>query len=189
VEERADCVAVDDVAGMSAAVSHLYALGHRAIAHATGRDVEERTRVERHAGFTGAMRAHGLRGPVLSPEECRPSSGGALARLRARVSPAGPITAITADNDLTAIRLIDDLGAAGVRVPEDVSVVGFDGTDLGAHPRIALTTVEQPRTELTQGAVALLLERIELGAAAGPPRRVTLEPKLTVRGSTAPPAA
>ena len=52
---------------------------------------------------------------------------------------AGRLTAFAAANDVIAVELIDALEAGGARVPEDVSVVGFDGTDLGAHPRIGLT--------------------------------------------------
>src|SRR3954471_15652084 len=67
-EERADCVAVDDRAGMAAAVEHLYGLGHRRIAHVTGALVEESTRAARYAGYEHAMRRHGLE-PVLLEEE------------------------------------------------------------------------------------------------------------------------
>ena len=63
-----------------------------------------------------------------------------------------------------------------------MSVVGFDGTDLGAHPRIALTTVAQPRGRLIAEGVTLLLERMQGGGAA---RHVRLEPELVVRSSTA----
>jgi LacI family transcriptional regulator len=70
-----------------------------------------------------------------------------------------------------------------VRVPADVSVVGFDGTDLGAHSRIALTTVAQPRGELIAEGLGLLLAR--MGDLSGPPRHVRLAPELVVRASSA----
>ncbi|MFL5825185.1 MAG: LacI family DNA-binding transcriptional regulator [Thermoleophilaceae bacterium] len=186
-DERADCVAVDDAAGMAAAVEHLHSLGHRAIAHVSGHLVEETTRAARHAGYERAMRAHGLSPRLLSADEWEDENPEALGRLRELVTGPERLTAFAAGNDVMAVRLIDALEAAGVRVPEEVSVVGFDGIELGAHERIGLTTVSQPRAELTTRGLELLLDRISAdGGIAAPPRRVTLEPELIVRRSTAP---
>jgi DNA-binding LacI/PurR family transcriptional regulator len=82
-----------------------------------------------------------------------------------------------------AVHLIDALEASGLRVPADVSVVGFDGIELAGHSRIALTTVAQPREALMTRGLELLLERMD--GLAGPPRGVRLAPELVVRGSTA----
>ena len=68
-------------------------------------------------------------------------------------------------------------------MPDDVSVVGFDGTDLGAHSRIRLTTVAQPRGRLIEDGLRLLAERMR--GEEGPPRHVRLQPELVVRGTTA----
>jgi DNA-binding LacI/PurR family transcriptional regulator len=165
-DERADCVAVDDRAGMAAAVEHLHALGHRRIAHVTSGLVEDSTRAARYAGYEAAMRAHGLEPALLEPGE-----------------PGPGFTAFAAANDVIAVRLIDALEAGGRRVPDDVSVVGFDGTDLGAHSRIRLTTVAQPRGRLIEDGLRLLSER--MAGEAGPPRHVRLAPELVVRGTTA----
>jgi LacI family transcriptional regulator len=166
-DERADCVAVDDRAGMAAAVEHLHGLGHRRIAHVTSHLVEDSTRAARYAGYERAMRGHGLEPVLLNADEWTGGEG---------------LTAFAAANDVIAIELIDRLEAGGKRVPADVSVVGFDGTDLGAHPRIALTTVAQPRGRLIAEGVALLLERMQSDGAA---RHIRLEPELVVRASTA----
>jgi LacI family transcriptional regulator len=166
-EERADCVAVDDGAGMAAAVEHLFSLGHRRIAHVTSHLVEDSTRAARYAGYEAAMRRHGL-SPVLLDADAW--------------GPASEFTAFAAANDLIAIELIDRIEAGGVRVPADVSVVGFDGTDLGAHSRIGLTTIAQPRARLVAEGVRLLRERLADGD--GPPRHVRLQGELVVRGST-----
>ena len=165
-EERVDCVAVDDRAGMAAAVEHLVGLGHRRIAHVTTELVEESTRAARYAGYEAAMLAHGLEPALLE--------GGAI---------SSEFTAFAAANDVIAVRLIDAVEAGGRRVPDDVSVVGFDGTDLGAHSRIRLTTVAQPRGRLISDGLRLLTER--MGGEAGPARHVRLEPELVVRGTTA----
>jgi DNA-binding LacI/PurR family transcriptional regulator len=165
-EERADCVAVDDRAGMAAAVEHLVGLGHTRIAHVTSGLVEESTRAARYAGYEAAMLAHGLAPSLLEDGTADPGC-----------------TAFAAANDVIAVRLIDALEAAGRRVPDDVSVVGFDGTDLGAHSRIRLTTVAQPRARLIEDGLRLLTDRMR--GEAGPPRHVRLQPELVVRGTTA----
>jgi DNA-binding LacI/PurR family transcriptional regulator len=179
-EERADCVAVDDRAGMAAAVEHLHGLGHRRIAHVSSHLVEDSTRAARYAGYERAMRSHGLEPLMLDADAWEGGAG-----LRAAVTGPAPLTAFAAANDLIAVRLIDVLEPIGVRVPGDVSVVGFDGTDLGAHSRIGLTTVAQPRARLIDEGLALLLERMR--GESGPPRHVRLAGQLVVRASTGAP--
>lgn len=167
-DERADCVAVDDRAGMALAVEHLVGLGHRRIAFVSGPLIEAATHRARYAGYADAMRA---RGQAPLP-----------AVLDAAAVPGA--TAYVAANDLIAVRLMDTLEAAGLRVPADVSVVGFDGIELGAHARIALTSIAQPREQLVEAGVALLGERMRGVAPAGG-RHVRLAPSLIVRGSSA----
>ncbi|MBX5469214.1 MAG: LacI family DNA-binding transcriptional regulator [Thermoleophilaceae bacterium] len=186
-DERADCVAVDDAAGMRAAVEHLHSLGHRAIAHVTGHLLEETTRAERFAGYERAMRDRGLSPRLLSADDWEHGSPEAIRSLRELVTGPDRLTAFAAGNDVMAIRLMDALEAAGLRVPEDVSVTGFDGIELGAHSRIGLTTVSQPRVELVTRGLELLLDRIRGDSPTAAPRRVTLAPQLVVRDSTAPP--
>jgi len=181
-EERADCVAVDDRAGMAAAVEHLHGLGHRRIAHVSSHLVEDSTRAARYAGYERAMRSHKLEPLMLDADDWE----GGVARLRAAVTGPDRLTAFAAANDLIAVRLIDRLESIGVRVPGDVSVVGFDGTDLGAHSRIGLTTVAQPRSRLIAEGVGLLLEQMRDPGRSGAPRHVRLAPELVVRASTAP---
>jgi DNA-binding LacI/PurR family transcriptional regulator len=185
-DERADCVAVDDSAGMALAVEHLYSVGHRSIAHVTGPLVEPATREARFAGFERAMARRGLN-PRLLGADWEDGGAAAIRKLRDLVTGSAGLTAFAAANDVMAIRLMDALEAAGVRVPEDVSVTGFDGIELGAHVRISLTTVAQPRAELITRGFELLLDRI--GGRAGHERwrRVRLEPVLVVRDSTAAP--
>jgi LacI family transcriptional regulator len=168
-DARADCVAVDDHAGMALAVEHLAALGHRRIAFVSGPLIEAATHRARYAGYADAMRAR----------ELTPLPAG----LDAAAVPG--VTAYAAANDLIAVRLIDALEAAGLRVPGDVSVVGFDGTDLGAHPRIGLTTVAQPRAALIAHGVELLGARLR--GHDGPPRGVRLAGELMVRTTTGAP--
>jgi LacI family transcriptional regulator len=186
-EERTDCVAVDDHAGMAAAVEHLYDLGHRRIAHVTGPLLEESTRASRYAGFERAMRAHGLEPQRLDAATWEGGDPGAARQLRELVRQPGGITAFAAGNDIMAVRLIDALEGEGLLVPRDVSVVGFDGIELAGYARIGLTTVSQPRSALAAHGLALLTERMRPQPVVGPPRHVQIAPQLVVRHSTAPP--
>jgi DNA-binding LacI/PurR family transcriptional regulator len=175
-EERTDCVAVDDRAGMALAVEHLHALGHRRIGFVSGGLIEAFTHRARYAGYEAAMYAHDLRPrPALSVELADLTGG-----------PDAPSAFVVA-NDLLAVQVIDALEGAGLRVPEDVSVVGFDGIGLGAHSRIGLTSVAQPRGALVERGVDLLVERMRVLGADGARRHVRLAPSLVVRQSTAPP--
>jgi LacI family transcriptional regulator len=160
-DPRVDSVGVDERRSLALAVRHLAGLGHERIAYVTSPLVEERTNTARYESFRRACREAGC--------------------VEASVEDA---TAVAAANDILAIELIDELERGGRRVPDDVSVVGFDGIAIGALARIGLTTVAQPHDELAAAGIRLLLDRIERGAEA-PPRRILLDPQLVVRGTTA----
>jgi LacI family transcriptional regulator len=167
-DARVDSVGVDETRGVALAVRHLAQLGHRRLAYVTSPLVEERTNRARHESFAS---------------ECR-RAGCEQVALELAAAPADAITGYAAANDMIAIELIEKLERSGARVPADVSVVGFDGIALGGLARIGLTTVAQPREQLAEVGVRLLLERIESGPAA-PPRQILLEPHLIVRTTTA----
>jgi LacI family transcriptional regulator len=184
-DDYVDCVAVDDAEGLELAVGHLAGLHHRRIAYLTDESIEGITRRIRLEAFERALLRHGL--------EFRPDwvihaqvgdagieSGDAEGLLQADDRPE----AIVATNDNIAIAMIEHLESLGYRVPEDYSVVGFDGSRVGALSRIALTTIAQPTEELARASVDLLLARI-LGNAPEEPRHVRLEPRLIIRSSTA----
>jgi DNA-binding LacI/PurR family transcriptional regulator len=186
-EMRVDCVAVDDHAGMALAVGHLWELGHRRIAYAGGPLIEEATQLARFAGYEQRMRGAGLRPHQVSSDVWDQGGPAAAQALRKLVLGEDAVTAFVAANDLMAVRLMDALESADLRVPEHVSVVGFDGIDLGAHRRIGLTTIAQPRAELAERGLDLLVERMAGGDAGAPPRRVRLAPTLVQRRSSAAP--
>jgi LacI family transcriptional regulator len=94
-------------------------------------------------------------------------------------------TAALVSNDIGAIAFIEACEAVGLRVPDDISVVGFDDIAIAGLRRISLTTVAQSLEFEAQRAVALLLERIENPTL--PPRHLTVDVVLRERGSTAPP--
>jgi DNA-binding LacI/PurR family transcriptional regulator len=94
-------------------------------------------------------------------------------------------TAVIASNDLSAIGLLDSVLRAGVRVPADLSVVGYDDSRFARLPGIDLTSVRQDIPQMAQLAVRAVVGRLEDPAAA--PRTVALPPQLVVRATTAPP--
>jgi LacI family transcriptional regulator len=173
--DYADCVAVDDQAGIELAVQHLAELGHDRIGYVDEPSMEATTRRARAEAFERALERRGLAVEWMFSDDPDLASGVA----------AGP-TALVAATDHIAIRLIERLEAAGLAVPGDVSLVGFDGIAIGALARIALTTVVQPADDLAREAVTVLLDRIDRGHDAAPVQH-RLSPGLVVRGSTAPP--
>ena len=95
-------------------------------------------------------------------------------------------TAVTCYNDLVALGLCRALAELGLRVPEDVSVIGFDDINLLPYLPLPLTTVRIPKTEMGRLATQMLIRQVE-SKEVGRPRKVFLDAELVVRGSTAPP--
>jgi DNA-binding LacI/PurR family transcriptional regulator len=184
VVPRSTLVAVDHRIGARTATEHLLALGHRAIAHVAGPE-NLSVSVERRAGWEDALRAAGIESdeqlaiPGNFLEDGGWAAGQSLVKVRDR------FTAVFAANDLTAIGLLAAFTEHGVRVPRDVSIIGFDGIHLAAYTTPKLTTVAQPIFELGQRAAELLLDRLAGGRA--PEDAVILDTALVVRGSTGPP--
>ncbi|CAM5495373.1 LacI family transcriptional regulator OS=Streptomyces tendae OX=1932 GN=F3L20_16525 PE=4 SV=1 [Streptomyces tendae] len=169
-------VTVDSVRGIDLAFDHLLGLGHSNIAYAPG-IVGTYTAQDRWDGYHHAAERHAV--PPVVLETAPGAEPGPELVDRWMREPNRP-TAVIASNDLIAFAMISELGARGLSVPADLSVIGFDGLDLGARFNPRLTSVRQPITDL--GRIA-----IELGEAliaGGPPDHVVLEPSLLIRSST-----
>ncbi len=188
MDPRFDCVVTDDEAGARLAVRHLAELGHTQIAYVPSNATEASTVAARLGGWRQALRANRVRrGPIVALDD---ASGvrGVVPLERALRDPNRP-TAFFAGNDTTALQLIDRLEDAGVRVPQDASVVGFDDIWLAGLRRVGLTTVRQPVAQLAELSVARLLERIaqsDADAGGGSAVQTQLAPELIARATTAP---
>lgn len=175
-----DCIMTDEAFGTRLAVEHLAELGHRRIAHAAAWGAGG---PQRRRGFERAMAARSLADEAVLVRGGFAEAGGVKAAQELLASPRMP-TGVIAANDLAAAGILGTLADAGVRVPEDVSLVGYDNTFLAGLHHIALTTVNQPRQEMGRLAMRALLERI--GGRSEPLVRFTT-PSLVVRRTTAPP--
>jgi len=177
-----DSVTNDDRAGAEVAVEHCVSLGHRRIAHIDGGHGAGAP-ARRH-GYEAAMKRLGLGDLVSVVSGTYTEEGGHTGCLLLLAQKPRP-TAIFAANDLAAIGALNAIEESGLKVPDDISLVGYDNTSLAALRHISLTTIHQPRLEMGQLALSTLLERIDQDREE--PRRVVLSPSLVVRASTAPP--
>jgi DNA-binding LacI/PurR family transcriptional regulator len=179
---RVDSIRNDDSTGAALVVEHLANLGHKRIVHIDGGAGSGAP--ERREGYQRAMREHGLGEFAQIVAGTYTEDGGR--RGVATLLADGPFpTALFVANDLAAVGALGALADRGFRVPEDVSLVGYDNTSLAAVHHIDLTTVDQPRPEMGRLAVTMLLDRLHRRRART--RHVLVPPKLVVRGSTAPP--
>jgi DNA-binding LacI/PurR family transcriptional regulator len=171
-------VNVDNVAGIRLALGHLVGLGHTRIGLVGGAALGDIR--EREAAFRDAAVELGLSlpdGNVQRVENTFAAAGPALDRLLGQTSAP---TAVVASTDVLAIGLLHAAAELGVRVPDDLSVVGFDDIPFAAATVPSLTTVHMPVTEMCGAAleIAVTVDR------SAPPEARTFEPALVVRAST-----
>lgn len=177
--ERANYVDVDNVAGARMAVEHLLQLGHERVATITG-PLNMCSGQDRLEGYRQALAARGI--PVdedLIAEGDFTEQGGQAAMRR--LLPHRP-TAVFAASDMMAVGAIKVLREAGLRVPEDVAVVGFDDIPLASMVEPPLTTVRQPIEQLGSMAVELLVSLME-NPGEETVHRVVLPTELVIRAS------
>ncbi len=183
-----DCIETDNHLGIEMAMNHLVELGHRRIAFAAGQ-LLGRAGHERIAAFQSLLAEKGLPfdPPLLQRSVYKDDLAGETAAhmlLSLRDVP----TAIICVSDLVARGVIRVARERGIKCPDELSVVGFDDLDFAQHLEPPLTTVRQPVVEIGQGAVDMLLERINSIAPYNKKCRILqLTPELVVRASTAPP--
>jgi LacI family transcriptional regulator, galactose operon repressor len=177
-------VQVDNRLGGQLAARHLIDLGHTQIAHVAGAR-GMRISEDRLVGFRESHHAFDLRPNDLAIVDGNFTAEGGYEAVRKLLDLGVPFTAVFAANDLSAIGVVTALTQSGLRVPDDVSVVGFDDLRLAAYTSPPLTTVRQPATEIAQRATEILID-LTHGKKVREMRHL-LAPKLVVRDSTAPP--
>jgi DNA-binding LacI/PurR family transcriptional regulator len=178
-----DVIRNDDAVGTRQAVDHLVALGHRAIAYVDGGPNPGAE--DRRDGYRAAMTEHGLTANIQVVSGGYTEDEGAEAArglLRDRLP-----TAVIAANDPCAIGILDTVLRAGIDVPRDLSVVGYDDSRFGRVPGIDLTSVRQDIPKMARVAIKAVVERLDRPTRK--PRNVAMQPKLIVRGTTCSPRA
>lgn len=180
--DRIATVRTDDADGLRRAVDYLTDLGHRDILHVDGNG--EPGSDDRRDGYRAAMRAHGLPDHIDIVAGAHDEAAGAHAA-REIMSRTRLPTAIIAGNDRCALGILDVFTRAGIDIPGEVSLVGYDDSRLSDNPRIDLTTIHQDAEAIGRNAVRLAVEMLD-GTQPARPDHV-LEPSLKVRGTTGPP--
>jgi len=177
-------VRVDDISGGTMAAEHLLDLGHRKLAFVTA----PLAIAQYQARLTGAHRALAARG--LSISSCATVEVGSLGTMaeghlasRLLSSEHPEVTGVICGNDLLALGLIAGLSRLGIRVPEQVSVIGYDDIELAQQSALPLTTVRQPKAELGRVATELLLDEA-VRPRSHSHRQIVFEPELVQRATT-----
>lgn len=175
--ETVDSVSSDDGAGIRIAVEHLTSLGHRRIAHVDGGEAV--SAAQRRDAFRSEMLAQGL-DPLNIPggpyEEAGMEAG---KQLRDNMP-----TAVIAFNDRCALGVMESFRAVGLRVPEDVSVLGYDDSQFARLSFVQLSSISQDAPLLAAAAVERAIDRLE---GSGTPAHLVGTPHLVLRRTTAPP--
>jgi DNA-binding LacI/PurR family transcriptional regulator len=180
VHPESDLVRGDDGEGMRLVVDHLCNLGHKDIIHITGYGGMS---VKRKDGFVECMTERGLKPKVMGHGAPTTEIGGYLVA-REILDSGVSFTAIATTNDAQAAGVLAALKESNIRVPEDVSLVGYDNSPITSEYFLKLTTVDEMGVQLGREAARILLERMNKD-----PRRaitkVSVAPQLAVRSSTA----
>jgi DNA-binding LacI/PurR family transcriptional regulator len=181
----------DDAEGSRQLTRYLIELGHTKIAY-LGNARAGRTTEARKQGYMSEMRRQMLPVPpeyvIDGPNGL---AGGGRIGTQNFLERSSPPTGIVCCNDVMAIRAMRTLNEAGFRVPEDISVTGFDNIDLAAYVTPPLTTFDQPKYELGRQAALMmlrLLDKRDDDATSLSSDVITLQGKMILRHSTAPPA-
>jgi LacI family transcriptional regulator len=181
VSDRASNIKVNYFSGMRQLIEHLFHLGHQRIAYVGGRR-KFKNILSRYEGYLKSMAAAGLEpGPALTGNQRL--EGGYAAGMSILELPSRP-SAVVAVNDLTAVGLINAFAEAGLRVPEDISVTGFDNTYLAAYFVPRLTSVDMHPDVLGRTAADALHDAISSPASGGKEYAIKID--LVVGKSTGP---
>lgn len=184
-----DTVASDDIAGSGLIVDHLVGLGHQRISYLANDSVEDEPSMPqtiRGRGYDLAMARHGLEEWIDHiPGRWAAESGKEVGRTIAGRGRSMRPTAIHGGADIAALGAYTTLLEAGIHIPEDLSIIGYDNVPATALPPIGLSTVDQSGVSMGRQAAELLLSRIEGRTQS---EHVLIPPRLVIRKTTAPPS-
>ncbi|SEO62812.1 LacI family DNA-binding transcriptional regulator [Paenibacillus sp. OV219] len=182
LDGRTTCIVTDNFSGIQMVMRHLLSLGHTRIALLSEKseynDVKDRIRAYYHcmeeAGLSEVRQVIYTDGSLIEDGEKEGEKW---------VRQGLDHTAILVTNDMMAIGLIKALKSAGKKIPEDISVAGFDGTWVSAIVDPPLTSVAQPKFEMGTSAISLIMEMFQ--SPLSTPRKIVLSPRLQIGGTTA----
>jgi DNA-binding LacI/PurR family transcriptional regulator len=183
--EYANAVSIDNFQASKAAVEHLIALGHRRIGY-LGDAFGLQSDGDRQAGYRAAMEGAGLKIGRRSVEMGNGHAEGALRAMVRMLDSGNQPTALFCYNDMTALGALRVIHEHGLRVPEDISLVGFDDLPVTEYTNPPLTTIRQPMEQMGRRAMEILNELLN---GKKPERETKFPGELIVRQSTAPPPA
>jgi LacI family transcriptional regulator len=176
-------VVIDNIRGGYLATKHLIDCGYASIGFigVSEHGMADNDRLE---GYRMAFRRYGreIDARYIKFGDFRQQTGYNI--IRRLIGEQSYPEAIFAENDVLAIGILHGIKDSGLRVPEDIAVIGFDDISFSSYQEIQLSTIKQPKEQMGRSAVELLIEEIESGEESGAPRRVILEPELVVRNSS-----
>ena len=180
---RADDVRVDNRQGMRLALDHLADLGHRHICHVDGGTGPNAA--ERRESYAERMRELGF-GPEIDVVTCAYTEEDGAQAARTLLTRDSLPSAVLCGNDRSALGLIETMVRAGLRIPEDMSVVGYDDSNIASLSFLSLTTIRHDPRRLAELAVAAVVDRLDSHSQL-PPTQIRVAAQLVVRNTTAPP--
>jgi LacI family transcriptional regulator len=179
-------ISVDDVAGGRLAAGHLVDIGHTLIGYVSGPMSLAQCR-ERRAGALAELTERGMPEDSLSHIEAdRMDVAAGRDAGRRLLNLSRRPTAVFCANDLLALGVLQAMVAAGVSVPAEMAIVGYDDIEFAAAAAVPLSSVRQPSAEMGRIGAGLLLEEVGEQASSHSHQKVVLQPKLIVRESTDP---
>lgn len=181
LDKKIDYIVLDNFSGGYKAMEHLYKLGHHRIGIIAG-SLTTSTAIERTEGAKKLLKDYGLKLDPNQLMECNFSKELAYHATKKFLSMKSPPTAIFSENDYMALGVREAIMDAGLRIPENMALVGFDDIAFTALKGVEITTVSQKKYEMGALAVKILIEKIKNGAIPMS-NQIILEPELIIRAS------
>lgn len=181
-EIKADQIVIDNKYGAYLAVKHLIERGHRRIAFLSGPEYPCTTIEERFLGYESALSENGIsyRKVIKTDNNVYNQRESGYKAVKGFLQTSEEVTAIFAINDSIAIGAIRAIKESGLKILEDIALVGFNDDDISSYFEKSLTTVSVPKFEMGRKAAQLLINRIK-GLEQGEVKKIALEPKLVIR--------